>query len=1341
MGRTYIVFVFGFISLNSLCFTKEKDNFFHHRNEDEDGFYAQDNSYNKFLGIFNKSQPVIFVNNPDLLIEHQSHNFIPPSPTSSSSTSVTTIKYSESLYLQESSATLGLYLRGISNKELATPVLQSVLDQLPYSTLIRNDNNTANEIASNILSKLEKYSSVLTKIRKSIEDSSTLLQFPSCCSLSPVQFKHDNTFGVPIKPTISCDSTNSIFQKPYNQPHTRSNLSLVFQQNLASTPGLRWQYALSLSGQEIVHPAYLTSSRVCNPTHHSQVLLQTLHKESKHVVFVLDRSHQLSSHQFRLGLETLLHLLSSLSSFDRVAIVLLSSTSVVVDVRPADSCVMGRLVPLNENVKTDMVSYLSHVVQDGGTANIGAGLESAFNILVNSDFRTNDHAQVVVITGARDDPTELKLDLAKLPKLRGKLDSFSSLSFVLLQNIGQTSIPGMDIIAQMVEKKPEEKGKVVAGKVHLVNTSSTLQLGLGDWYSASPPSTKDHLLISQPKLDSISGVVMVSMSQSAVLRDKVVGVAGLDIALEELTEDIMWRSKEEGSRIFLIDRTGLIIAHPNLLTMDPIINQVKITRIETDLAKDSALYKILGMPSGSLLVRNTTFTWQKVEHSPYIVVVATSNELGQQVPRLAQVPHSHTSFQYHGLILAGTSKLCRHLRDVASMQTAALYLSPAAFASPAEHLAPDTLTLRTQLYMAYLTDPTRLIANPGLKVGVRNDVQVVAQITDMWKEQAYSSPLNNYIVRRRVATPRGVQLSYPGAPIQAGTDPTSEPWYRAGVEMPGLLVVSPPTLDSGGAGYVVTLSQTVFGGPDTGNKSVAAVVSADFTQGYFYKIMNDTIRGSVCSTDNITCFLLDHRGYFVAHPNLNERDPKQHSASPPHLTNLEPFVATDLLSDAHEGFMTKSLCRRQSDQTLQRIFHLNLDQQGVLRNSGEHCIQYHISAVPGTNLFLGIVNKTCVTATAFCWCSTVDRTCLDCSRMSQNECECPCQCQDNSDQLCAVSDEDVLVPSCPPEQQQVRRARFSTVRVDHLPPCIHTDCQARNSEADCYGVLGCSWCDTAQDSVTPLTQPFCSYQEKCYSGILSYPSPYSLMYDQSQRSSETEAERPLFRASPIGPVAGGIMAFFLLLAVTAWGYKHWSSGERRLLLNSGDQDTLRIDQLEEDQGDDLGGGRSGHHNYGLHGGDNGITVVSPYRMNPGYRRPRPTPGTDSDHGYSTMTPYGDQDSEIMSCLGDGREVPSVNIQSRREKFRTRNPISLQSVTSGVSSRASSPAHMELSALKQDNNQPTGTPLVDDREGAPKAEENKSLVLLPDIAPVEGITALPLGKNQMIVAATVHMVDT
>jgi len=1346
MGLDQLIFVFGIIFLNSFGLSKDKDNYFHHNEEDDHGFFSPDTTQNNLFDIFsNKSKPVIFVNNPDLLKIHHPNNFGSEQSTSTSSVKDATVVNPDGLKLQESSATLGLYLRGVSNKELATPVLQSVLEQLPYVTFARNDTKTALEIASNIHTKLEKFSSILTKIRTSVEElyfwshSAPYLQFPPCCSLSPIHFKHDSNFGVSIKRSLSCDTTSSPFQHSESQIH-QSNLSSVFQQNLASTSGLRWQYVMTTTGQEVVHPAYLTPSRVCNPTQHGQVFLQTLHRESKNVVFVVDRSNELSSHQFRLCVDTLLHMLSTLSTVDRVSIVLLSTTSEVVDVRPTESCVMGRLLHLTERIRVDLIRYLGKITQKGSRADIEAGVVTAFNILANSDARTTDHAQVVVISDINEDTSDLEPLLPKIQFLRQKLKSSVSLSFVVLQDLGQKVIPGIEILNKIVGRNEGVPSNDSPGRVHLVNISSTLPLGLGDWYAASSHSSMDLPLISLPKFDPVSRSLAVSISQTALMMNKAVAVVGLDIALGELTEGINWRPREEGTRVFLIDYNGITVAHPSLSSLDPIASHVDIILIETDIGLDSTLHRMKSMPSGSVSVKNTTYTWQKVDSSPYIVVVATGSELEKFQSRLSQVPHySHTSFQYHGLILEGTSKLCRHLQDVASMQTAALYLSPSAFASPSEHLLADSQPLRTQSYMAYLTDPTRLIANPGLKVGVRNDAQVVAQLTDMWKEQAYSSPLNNYIVRRKVATPRGVQLSYPGAPVPAGTDPTASTWYRAAVEMPGLLVVSPPRLDTGGAGYVVTMSQAVFDRAAADNKSIAAVVSADFTQGYFYKIINDTIRGNICSTGNITCFLLDHHGYLVAHPDLNDRDPRQHSSSPFHLTHLEPLVATDLLSDTHEGFMTKNLCRRQRDQTLQRIFNLNLDPSGILQNVGEHCSQYHISQVPGTNLFLGVVNKTCSTATAFCWCSTVDRTCLDCSRMSQDECECPCECPNNDDQLCAAGDRENLVPSCAPEPQQVRRARFSTVRIENLPPCIHTDCQGRQTEADCYGVLGCSWCHTDQDSVTPLDKPFCSYQEKCYSGILAHPSPYSLMYDQSQRSIEADSERPLFRASPIGPVAGGIMAFFLLLAITAWAYRHWSSGDRRLLLNSGDQDTLRIDQLEEEQPEDISGPRAGHQNYGLHGAEmnGGITVVSPYRMNPSYRRPRPAPGTDSDHGYSTMTPYGDQDSEIMSCLGDGREVPSVNIQSRRERFRTRNPISLQSVTSGVSSRGASPVpqHMELTTLPKEEYPNRGAAVIPTRES--EGEENKTL--MSDI-PVQGMTVLPLGKHQMIVAATVHMVD-
>ena len=192
----------------------------------------------------------------------------------------------------------------------------------------------------------------------------------------------------------------------------------------------------------------------------------------------------------------------------------------------------------------------------------------------------------------------------------------------------------------------------------------------------------------------------------------------------------------------------------------------------------------------------------------------------------------------------------------------------------------------------------------------------------------------------------------------------------------------------------------------------------------------------------------------------------------------------------------------------------------------------------------------------------------------------------------------------------------------------------------------------------------------------------------------------------IGPVAGGIMAFFVLLAATAWGYRHWSATERRLLSGS----SLRVSQLEEEEQQVHGGA---HHNFGLGGGGEAggmMPVVSPYRMNPGYRRPRPAGTDSSDHGYSTMTPFGDQDSEIMSCLG---EPP-------RKKTHHGGPVSVQSVTSGVSSRGESPA------LQQEEM----TRLV-----LPK-KEKEMVHGITEMVP--GITVLP---HQIVVAALVHKVET
>ena len=94
MGWANSLLLFGIICFNSVCLSKDKDNFFHHRDEEETGFFSQDKPQNNLFKIFNKSQPVIFVNNPDLLKEHQSHNFVSTVATSSSKASDVPTTYS-----------------------------------------------------------------------------------------------------------------------------------------------------------------------------------------------------------------------------------------------------------------------------------------------------------------------------------------------------------------------------------------------------------------------------------------------------------------------------------------------------------------------------------------------------------------------------------------------------------------------------------------------------------------------------------------------------------------------------------------------------------------------------------------------------------------------------------------------------------------------------------------------------------------------------------------------------------------------------------------------------------------------------------------------------------------------------------------------------------------------------------------------------------------------------------------------------------------------------------------------------------------------------------------------
>ena len=162
------------------------------------------------------------------------------------------------------------------------------------------------------------------------------------------------------------------------------------------------------------------------------------------------------------------------------------------------------------------------------------------------------------------------------------------------------------------------------------------------------------------------------------------------------------------------------------------------------------------------------------------------------------------------------------------------------------------------------------------------------------------------MVRRYAATPSGVLIEYPSTVRPAWHDPLRRPWYRKALDFPGRVVVTGPTLDPSGAGYIVSVSQTVYEGKPGAQHGpwddVVAVLGADLTLSYLHRVLWDTLpfcpnRAAQVAGTSVRCFLMDERGYLLAHPNLlDAQSGPAGGVEQQHLTHHEPLVASDLLN-------------------------------------------------------------------------------------------------------------------------------------------------------------------------------------------------------------------------------------------------------------------------------------------------------------------------------------------------------------------------------------------------------------------------------------------------------------
>lgn len=649
------------------------------------------------------------------------------------------------------------------------------------------------------------------------------------------------------------------------------------------------------------------------------------------------------------------------------------------------------------------------------------------------------------------------------------------------------------------------------------------------------------------------------------------GVVGVDLYLSDLIEDIIsyqqqqqqlsLNSKNEYSYAFLIEPDGNTLAHPAFprpSTQNQTPFPVDIQYLENSTEFSSIRQKLLTEENGNMsttiyLHKNRklekftrTYQWHNIL-SVYIICIvntykyeevvnaATNGELKQQAINLPSalpltlkhfsknnIPLYHHQAEeyeeyyttidllYHRLDLLPTrdsSNPCRYFRQIATMDSATLFLSSLAFESPFTFLhnnrvsSPQSQLHTVESIMAYLKDTTGLLANPGLRPQIRQEVNALYNAMQHLKKrhQDARGSLKNYIIRRYIASVNGVLQVFPGCLLNNNYDPSQRPWYRKAIQHQGKIITTEPYLDAGGSGYIITIAHTIYEGKSNALHSIerdqpVAIVALDLPYAYFYKMILDTT--PLCQMLNIKCILFENEGYIIAHPSMlepkssikNQRRPHEH------LTHKESYLANDILN--HKNLVRKLACANYQNRTLQRYYVFNTSLNEILTNvvHGERT-KYAIALLKGSNIFAAVLNSTC-DGGAFCPCSTIDRQCLNCKRMDQADCECPCECpmpliqpteeenNNSKEHLTYVNITQQYDYCQPPYEPYITEPQMVLQHQNFLmAACMNTNCDIYATQIECLAVMGCEWCQQDVDG-NAFASSFCSAQSACYNGKL-----------------------------------------------------------------------------------------------------------------------------------------------------------------------------------------------------------------------------------------------------------------
>ncbi|KAJ7382927.1 hypothetical protein OS493_031702 [Desmophyllum pertusum] len=254
---------------------------------------------------------------------------------------------------------------------------------------------------------------------------------------------------------------------------------------------------------------------------------------------------------------------------------------------------------------------------------------------------------------------------------------------------------------------------------------------------------------------------------------------------------------------FMISNSGRTLIHPLLPEPtdaygDPIFMDIRTLEPETGFNEvfDSIINGKSGskrfvakrfLPRGGKEKEGVTVTEMNSTYF-WIPLVEIDFSLG------VVVPVSHAKDQLNSLQIPDDTTMVK--------------FAPGAFKDPYKYIGKHETKADVDLLTAYMKDDTGTVTNPGLKNDIRDTVIATWKVEDLWLRD--KTDLAQYVVWRYIGTSNGVFRITPGTVEKKRYDPRQRPWYYTALANTGMLALTTPYLDFGGAGVVITAGRALL---------------------------------------------------------------------------------------------------------------------------------------------------------------------------------------------------------------------------------------------------------------------------------------------------------------------------------------------------------------------------------------------------------------------------------------------------------------------------------------------------------------------------------------------------